>query len=80
MRRSGNNELLGTWPRVDAAMDKLFSDDTFKYPDADGEPFKIGWFFNLDRLFFKPAWQRYGAPQGSRSFSSVGVSRLWLHR
>ena len=42
----GNNELLGTWPRVDAAMDKLFSDDIrFKYPDADGEPFKIGWFF-----------------------------------
>lgn len=41
-----NNELLNTWPKVDTAMDKLFSDDfRFKHPDADGEPLKIGWFF-----------------------------------
>lgn len=39
-------DLLGSWPKVDAAMDKLFSPDfRFAHLDHFGESPRFGWFF-----------------------------------
>ena len=41
-----NKSILSTWEKVDKAMDKLFIDNTRNhFPDTNGMPFKIGWFF-----------------------------------
>lgn len=39
-------DLLDSWDRVDAAMDKLFAPEfRRRLPDSSGGGFKIGWFF-----------------------------------
>jgi SAM-dependent methyltransferase len=45
-RDPANPELLGSWPEVEAAMNRLFLDGfRERYPDPAGGCLRIGWFF-----------------------------------
>lgn len=69
----GNPELLGTWPLVDAAMDKLFAPGfRARYPDPAGGQLKMGWFFLT--------WTGFRTNPRRRAFGYHAVRDHYLER
>jgi hypothetical protein len=69
----GNPELLGTWALVDAATDKLFSEDfRARLPDPAGGQLRIGWFFLT--------WTGFTSNPRQRAFGYHAVRDHYLER